>query len=44
MIEVTLKVISRGMLSTLFFPVISEAVGRGLPAQVERFAASFEEP
>lgn len=40
-IAVTLEVASRGMLSTLFFPVISEAVGRGLPQQVEAFAASF---
>ncbi len=41
-LEVTLEVESRGTLSTLFFPVVSEAVGRGLPMQVERFAASFD--
>lgn len=40
---VTLEVVSRGMLSTLFFPVLSEAVGRGLPQQVEQFARSFAE-
>ncbi len=42
-IDVTMKVVSRGMLSTLFFPVVSEAVGNGLPAQVERFAESMGE-
>ncbi len=42
-ITVTLAVESRGMLSTLFFPVVSEAVGNGLPRQVEAFAASLEE-
>lgn len=41
-ITVTLAVESRGMLSTLFFPVVSEAVGNGLPAQVDGFAASLE--
>jgi hypothetical protein len=41
-LEVTLEIVSRGTLSTLFFPVVSDAVGRGLPAQVERFAESFE--
>lgn len=40
-VTVTLKVVSRGMLSTLFFPVVSDAVGRGLPRQVDEFAASF---
>lgn len=42
-VEVTLHIVSRGMVSTLFFPVISEAVGRGLPAQVERFATSLSD-
>jgi hypothetical protein len=42
LIAVTLDISSRGMLSTLFFPVISEAVGKGLPRQVEEFAASLE--
>ncbi len=40
-LEVTLEVESRGTLSTLFFPVVSQAVGNGLPAQVNRFAESF---
>ena len=42
-IIVTLAVESRGMLSTLFFPVVSEAVGNGLPKQVEAFADSLDE-
>ena len=41
-LEVTLEIESRGTLSTLFFPVVSDAVGRGLPMQVERFAETFE--
>jgi hypothetical protein len=41
-LEVTLEIESRGTLSTLFFPVVSDAVGRGLPRQVEEFAAAFE--
>ncbi len=40
-VTVTLRVTSRGTLSTLFFPVVSEAIAKGLPAQVERFAASL---
>lgn len=42
-IAVTLTVVSRGMLSTLFFPVVSEAIGRGLPEQVDRFARSLNQ-
>lgn len=41
MVTITLEVISRGMLSTLFFPVVSEAVAKGLPDQVESFAESL---
>jgi hypothetical protein len=41
-LEVTLEIVSRGALSTLFFPVVADVVGRGLPEQVERFAESFE--
>ena len=41
-LEVTLEIESRGMLSTMFFPIVSETVGRGLPMQVEGFAATFE--
>ena len=40
-VTVTLEVVSRGTLSTLFFPVVSEAVARGLPEQVDRFAESL---
>jgi hypothetical protein len=40
-VTVTLEVVSRGTLSTLFFPVVSEAVARGLPSQVDEFAASL---
>ena len=42
-LEVTLEIVSRGALSTMFFPVVADVVGRGLPSQVERFAGSFEE-
>ena len=37
-VTVTLEVVSRGTLSTLFFPVVSEAIAKGLPNQVDRFA------
>jgi hypothetical protein len=40
-ITVTLEVVSRGTLSTLFFPVVSEAIARGLPDQVDEFANSL---
>jgi len=40
-VTVTLEVVSRGTLSTLFFPVVSEVIANGLPAQVDRFAASL---
>ena len=42
-VTVTLNVISRGTLSTLFFPIVSEAIARGLPAQVDRFAGSLSD-
>ena len=42
-VAVTLEVVSRGALSTMFFPLVSEVVGRGLPEQVEQFAAAFDE-
>lgn len=44
-VEVTVKVTlrSKGFLSTLFFPVISQAVGSGLPTQVDAFAARLAE-
>ena len=40
-VTVTLEVVSRGTLSTLFFPVVSEAVAKGLPRQVDSFAESL---
>lgn len=40
-LAVTLEIVSKGTLSTLFFPVISDAVGRGLPEQVEAFTATI---
>lgn len=38
---VTLEVASKGALASMFFPVIAEAIGRGLPRQVEEFAAGL---
>lgn len=35
---VTLGIEARGILSTMFFTAIRDAVGRGLPAQVDSFA------
>lgn len=40
-VTVTLEVVARGTLSTLFFPIVSESIARGLPEQVDRFAASL---
>lgn len=37
-IAVDLSIQPRGMLSTMFFSVVSDVVGRGLPSQVEHFA------
>lgn len=42
-IAVTLSIVSKGTLATLFFPIVSEAVGRGLPEQVRRFVAHLDE-
>jgi carbon monoxide dehydrogenase subunit G len=39
---VTLAIESVGVLSTLFFPVVADAVGRGLPAQVDAFVRSLD--
>lgn len=43
-ITVDLGIVSKGTLSALFFPIVSEAVGRGLPAQVDRFVAGLDQP
>ncbi len=40
-VTVTLEVVSRGTMSTLFFPVVSEAIAKGLPTQVDHFAESL---
>ncbi|MGB7860540.1 MAG: hypothetical protein WBM90_08590 [Acidimicrobiia bacterium] len=41
-IKVSLTVESRGFLAGVFFSVISSAIGNGLPASVDNFAAGFE--
>ena len=41
-ITVTLEVRSAGFLSSMFFPVITKAIGNGLPRSVDDFAASFD--
>ncbi|MGD2052074.1 MAG: SRPBCC family protein [Acidimicrobiia bacterium] len=41
-LTVTLAIESVGVLSTLFFPVVADAVGRGLPAQVDGFVRSLD--
>lgn len=38
---VTLEVVSKGTMAALFFPLIAEAIGRGLPDQVEAFAVTL---
>lgn len=38
-IRVTVEIASRGLLSTMLFPVIATAIGSGLPGAVESFAA-----
>lgn len=40
-ITVTLEVESKGLLSTMFFPVIASTIGGGLPRSVDEFAARF---
>lgn len=40
-VTVTLEVNARGPLSSLFFPLVSQAVARGLPTQVDNFAESL---
>jgi hypothetical protein len=37
-VSVTLEVESRGLLSSMFFPIIASAIGNGLPAAVDEFA------
>ncbi len=40
-ITVTLEVESKGLLSSMFFPVIASTIGNGLPGSVNEFAARF---
>jgi len=40
-IEVTLEVESAGFLSGMFFPVIANTIGSGLPTTVDEFAQGF---
>ena len=40
-VHVTLDVSSKGMLSSMFFPVVAATVGAGLPRSVDAFAAGF---
>ena len=41
-LTVTLSVESRGMLSSMFFPVIADNIGSGFPKAVKEFAASLD--
>jgi len=41
-LRVTLAIEARGMLASLFFPAISQAVGSGLSTQVDAFVSSLE--
>jgi carbon monoxide dehydrogenase subunit G len=40
-ITTTLTVESKGMLASMFFPVIAKAIGSGLPRSLDAFAAEF---
>ncbi len=40
-VTVVLEVESKGLLASMFFPVIAAAVGSGLPKSVDEFAARF---
>lgn len=40
-VEVTLRLSTKGMLSTMFFPAIKAAVASGFPQQVDDLAAGF---
>ena len=42
-LEVSLLIESRGMLSSLFFPAIKNAIGSGFPDQVEGMAQHLED-
>lgn len=41
-VTVTLEVESKGLLSSMFFPVIASTIGSGLPRSVDDFTQQFE--
>jgi carbon monoxide dehydrogenase subunit G len=41
-IDVTLELRSKGLLSSMFFPVVSKAVGDGLPDQIQDLATRID--
>ena len=41
-VTVALEVESKGLLASMFFPVIAAAIGSGLPRSVEEFTTRFE--
>lgn len=41
LLSVDLELSSKGMLSTMFFPIIARTIGNGLPKTVDAFAAQF---
>ena len=43
-VAVTLEIASNGTLSSLFFPLVAQAVGKSLPDQVDRFVAALDAP
>ena len=43
-VDVTLELHSRGLLSSMFFPVVSRAIGGGLPDQVADMAVALGTP
>lgn len=43
-VTVTLEIVSKGTLSSLFFPLVAKAVGKSLPDQVDRFVAALDVP
>ena len=40
-VDITLELRSKGLLSAMFFPVVSRAIGGGLPGQVEDMSAQL---
>ncbi len=44
LMDVRLDYITKGTMSSLFFPIISEAIEKGLRSQVDDFAATWTSP